>query len=243
MITCRGVTREVVERELVERAREVDRELVSLETAVGSIAADDLGLLSTDASTPLFREGRFYDRLRSMAALVGWADPRVRDRIERFGRTRSRVVRELAAEIDAAFAQLGEGPIQLARRPLAVRVLGRACAADDRRAFRRLARLETKGCIVVLEVTNTGVERLVFGGANDPLERVEVIDREGHVDYLPTLWNDHQDLLFLGKPLEPGTSRRIRIAAKSEGMRTPLLLRLFKLARPPGSENELIAVP
>jgi hypothetical protein len=56
------------------------------------------------------------------------------------------------------------------------------------------------------------------------------------------LWHERKELLFLSKALDPGVSRTIRVAVDEEGMRLPLLIRLFKSSKPEGVENELIAV-
>ncbi|MCK6503432.1 hypothetical protein L6R53_08555 [Myxococcota bacterium] len=155
-LDCGWVPREALEPLLLDRIQSAGRHLQAWEPS-----AD----LQADQPGP---DGRGADAWRAIldaAGLVGWADPRVADRVRRFGEKRAAHLDSLRAAIEAERARLPAG-----MRPLGtIQWAPATLQLSDNTVFVRLPVQPLQG----------SVEQGSFGLAE--LQQVQLLDAEGQV--------------------------------------------------------------
>lgn len=155
-LDCGWVPREALEPLLLDRVQSAGRHLQAWEP-VADLHAEQPG-----------PDGRGADARRAIedgAGLVGWADPRVADRVRRFGEKRAAHLADLRAALQAEQGRLPAGP-----RPLGtIQWAPATLELHDNTIFVRLPVRPLQG----------SVEQGGFGLAE--LQQVQLLDGEGHV--------------------------------------------------------------
>ncbi|MCB9718154.1 MAG: hypothetical protein H6712_30170 [Myxococcales bacterium] len=230
-VECRGVPREVVERELEPALRRIDERLARMITNdPPRLDTVDFGMGPEGPSgTANVQAG-----LEDAAALVGWDDPRVQARRARLEEVEAAFTRGIATQVERAKAVVVEGPPwELGRGALRIEGLRLACGRELARAHRGLSL--AYDCALLGEVTDASTTTVaVLEGASGglgPLQRLRVADLEGRRARLAAVAILDASVPRAVAPdtvLPAGETRRITLAlealAQGPTPRPPLLL-------------------